>query len=276
MSENIYLTTGEFAKLCNVSKHTLFHYDDIGVFSPEIIKDNGYRYYSIWQYEKLIIITELRNLGMSLKEIKEYIDNRSPKKLINLFEDRISVLENKINHIKSFKNSIEIRNRELINIPKNNKNDVFREVIKESCLLFSKTVESLEDIDFIFYSSEIIKECIELGIYQNNPYGATRSLSSIRQKDYNSYMDIFVIVLNSEEKPYLKKRPAGEYIIKYHFGSYDNIKNSYDKLLEYIDKNNIETEDIIYEENVIDYFATKNEDDFVLKIMVKTKKSFQE
>ena len=89
-------------------------------------------------------------------------------------------------------------------------------------------------------------------------------------------MDIFVIVLNLEEKPYLKKRPAGEYIIKYHFGSYDNIKNSYDKLLEYIDKNNIETEDIIYEENVIDYFATKNEDDFVFKIMVKTKKSFQE
>ena len=125
MSENIYLTTGEFAKLCNVSKHTLFHYDDIGVFSPEIIKDNGYRYYSIWQYDTFIIITELRNLGMSLKEIKEYIDNRSPKKLINLFEDRISVLKNKINHIKSFKKSIEIRNRELINIPKNNKNDIF-------------------------------------------------------------------------------------------------------------------------------------------------------
>ena len=29
-----YLTTGEFARLCGVSKHTLFHYDELGVFSP--------------------------------------------------------------------------------------------------------------------------------------------------------------------------------------------------------------------------------------------------
>lgn len=31
-----YLTTGEFARLCGVSKHTLFHYDELGVFSPAV------------------------------------------------------------------------------------------------------------------------------------------------------------------------------------------------------------------------------------------------
>ena len=28
-----YFTTGEFAKICGVKKQTLFHYDDIGIFS---------------------------------------------------------------------------------------------------------------------------------------------------------------------------------------------------------------------------------------------------
>lgn len=39
-------TTGEFAGLCNIRKDTLFYYDEIGLLKPEIIQDNGYRYYS--------------------------------------------------------------------------------------------------------------------------------------------------------------------------------------------------------------------------------------
>ena len=34
-------TTGEFAKLCNVRKDTLFYYDEIGLLKPEIIQDNA-------------------------------------------------------------------------------------------------------------------------------------------------------------------------------------------------------------------------------------------
>nr|WP_243686593.1 MerR family DNA-binding transcriptional regulator [Clostridioides difficile] len=33
-----YFTTGEFAKICGINKKTLFHYDDIGLFSPELKK----------------------------------------------------------------------------------------------------------------------------------------------------------------------------------------------------------------------------------------------
>ena len=38
------LTTGEFAKICNVKKHTLFHYDDIGLLKPDYYDENGYRF----------------------------------------------------------------------------------------------------------------------------------------------------------------------------------------------------------------------------------------
>ena len=37
MDRNLYMTTGEFAALMGVSKYTLFHYDDIGLFSPEYV-----------------------------------------------------------------------------------------------------------------------------------------------------------------------------------------------------------------------------------------------
>lgn len=34
MKSEIYFTTGDFAKLCEVTKQTLFHYDNIGLLCP--------------------------------------------------------------------------------------------------------------------------------------------------------------------------------------------------------------------------------------------------
>ena len=39
----LYFTTGEFARILGVRKHTLFHYDEIGLFSPALKEENGYR-----------------------------------------------------------------------------------------------------------------------------------------------------------------------------------------------------------------------------------------
>ena len=39
-----YFTTNEFAKLYNINKKTLIYYDEIGLFKPAIIKENGYNY----------------------------------------------------------------------------------------------------------------------------------------------------------------------------------------------------------------------------------------
>lgn len=59
-----YFTTGEFAKICNVSKQTLFFYDNQGIFSPEFTGENGYRYYSYTQIEAFTVIVMLRDLGV--------------------------------------------------------------------------------------------------------------------------------------------------------------------------------------------------------------------
>ena len=41
------LTTGELAKIMGITKETLFHYDEIGLFRPAIVLPNRYRYYEI-------------------------------------------------------------------------------------------------------------------------------------------------------------------------------------------------------------------------------------
>ena len=46
MERKDYLTTGELTQLMGITKHTLFHYDDIGLFQPKYINEKGYRFYS--------------------------------------------------------------------------------------------------------------------------------------------------------------------------------------------------------------------------------------
>ena len=62
MSEHFQnkISTGTFAKLCGVPKKTLLYYDEIGLFQPDHIAENGYRYYSYRQFEVLSVILALR------------------------------------------------------------------------------------------------------------------------------------------------------------------------------------------------------------------------
>ena len=48
----LYFTTGEFARILGVRKHTLFHYDEIGLFSPALKEENGYRYYFVINFKE--------------------------------------------------------------------------------------------------------------------------------------------------------------------------------------------------------------------------------
>lgn len=72
------LSIGEMAKLRGVTVDTLRHYDKIGLLKPfHIDRETGYRYYSISQYEVLGTIKELRSIGFSLEEIKQFLTDRN-------------------------------------------------------------------------------------------------------------------------------------------------------------------------------------------------------
>ena len=96
MERKDYLTTGELAQLMGITKHTLFHYDDIGLFQPEYINENGYRFYSIDQIEILNTILVLRDLDMPLKEIQTYLSQRSPELFQQIFLERESQITQQI------------------------------------------------------------------------------------------------------------------------------------------------------------------------------------
>lgn len=108
------MTIGEFAKLKNTTQETLRHYEKIGLLSPVSVNPvTGYRYYSIFQYEKLSTILELRQLGMSLADIKKFFEERNVENALELLEGRHETLLEEIETLVRLEKKISHKIRHL-------------------------------------------------------------------------------------------------------------------------------------------------------------------
>lgn len=70
MRKNL-LSTGEFIKICNITRNALNFYEKNGLVKPEYIAKNGYKYYGLSQVSALINVKCLRQAEFSIEQIKE-------------------------------------------------------------------------------------------------------------------------------------------------------------------------------------------------------------
>lgn len=114
------LTIGEFSNICRVSAKTLRYYAEIGLILPdEINPENGYRYYSINQLEKMLLINRLKDYCFSLEEIKSIFEseermdevlftalNKKKKEIagkVRKFEDTLRQIDGDLSNLKKGK-----------------------------------------------------------------------------------------------------------------------------------------------------------------------------
>lgn len=73
------LNIGDFARLGQVSPRMLRHYDEIGLLRPERVDaQTGYRSYAVAQLARLHRLLALRDLGFSLDQVHEFLDDDPP------------------------------------------------------------------------------------------------------------------------------------------------------------------------------------------------------
>jgi DNA-binding transcriptional MerR regulator/DNA-directed RNA polymerase subunit RPC12/RpoP len=77
-------TTGELAKLCNVSVRTVQYYDTRGILTPSELSEGGRRLYSEQDVQRLKIICFLREMDLPIKSIGELLRDERPEKVLDL------------------------------------------------------------------------------------------------------------------------------------------------------------------------------------------------
>ena len=79
---------GEVAKSFGISRPALIYYDRIGLLTPSYTGPNGYRYYKYEDIDKLELILSLKECGLSLDEIKNFLSSPSHPEAVELLKNQ--------------------------------------------------------------------------------------------------------------------------------------------------------------------------------------------
>ena len=268
-NETTLFTIGQFASLHGINKKTLMWYDEIDLFKPAIIKENGYRYYTYYQSKTLEIILMMKDLNIPLKTIKQYIQNRSAENLKNILSYEIDALSLEISRLQKIKKSM-IKQKSDIEYILNSDLNAIQIVEKEKQnLIVLKTKNSDPNEKEI---GSIIKEVKKHNIQRldNATYGAVISVDNLYNENFEKYYGIFVSVPVINSKKGIKVIPKSKYLRAYNVGSWDKIPNVYKKMLKFAKENNIELDDYSYEVG-INETSINSIDEYITQIDIRIK-----
>lgn len=257
-------TTGEFAKLNNINKRTLHYYDEIKLFSPNYKAPNGYRYYTCFQIVQLEQILTLRQIGLSIDEIKKYTTNPSKDNFESLINEKKAIIDKSINQLLLAKNFLELKSKRL-SLGINAKHKAIKEITlpEEYLLLSNKITGKYDENDFIEAGRFSFRLKEELGLYDN--FGSRIAIDNIYNHNYKDY-DCFYIRTESN-KQYDEIKPAGLYLTTFCIGGWDKLSEVYEELVGYANAHNLCLTGYAYEEDVNE-MSLNNLEEYITYISV--------
>ena len=104
-----YFIIGETAEINGISIKTLRHYDEIGLLKPAYIDPvSKYRYYEYGQFPYIDKIKRYKNVGMSLKDIKDFFDHQSLPKLEEYLQQQMEKINKEAERLEQMRRNAEL------------------------------------------------------------------------------------------------------------------------------------------------------------------------
>lgn len=266
INPQIHLTTGQFAKLMNVSKDTLFYYDKMGIFSPELITSNGYRYYSIYQADVFHTIVTLKELDMPLKDIKVYLDHRSPEKLIEVLEAEEKTITRKMQQLEKMKMLVKEKiaiTQEAIAINTSDITVEYKDVEDFLIVTNAKAITSEKNIYDCIQRHYTNLEKLDITAVTE---GWMIRVEHILSGDNFKYDYLYSKVNDANYKNFSKKK--GRYLTAYHTSGNPTIKETYKRLVKYANDHDFILQGYFYEDILLDELSMKGFDKYLIKVSV--------
>ncbi|MEK4946521.1 MerR family transcriptional regulator [Carnobacterium sp. FSL W8-0810] len=264
--EKEYLTISQFSTLSGISRKTLIYYDKIDLFSPKMLTDKGYRMYEEKQLDTISVIYILRELGKSIKEIKIYLQERTPEKMLSLFLEEQKQIDKKISTLQQYKDMLEkrIELTKLADVVTVGKLTFIQQEKKP--ILIGKKINQQNNEALIDFYSLIDQQQIVQGF----PIGAIIGKNELANGEFSNF-SYFYINKSTEDKNQLSIKPEGCYAVMYDYCDYNKTEKLYQKMLDGLVENGYEIDGDAYEEYIIDEVAEKNPEKYLVKVMIKVK-----
>ena len=262
-----YYKIGEISKIYGIGRDSLMYYEDIGILKPFRDK-NGYRMYKLSDIWRLNLIKELISLNFPMKKIKEYLDDRNIESTKEILNTEISLIDEKIEELLSYKQNIMKRldtiNDELRNLKLYEIDLVY--INKRKDLELNANITKDEEFDFLIQKLQKDYEN-RFTILGNNNIGSSFCLDKIKQGIYNEFKSVFCF-LEDEEEIYNIIFNEGYYLTLTYKGKYKNNKHYINKMFKYIEEKGYKIISDPIEIYKIDIHETEDINEFITEIQI--------
>lgn len=276
------LKISDFSKLTYIPVKTLRYYDEIGLFSPaQVDKFTGYRYYSMTQLPRFYRLLALKELGFSLEQIKQLLDeNISLEQLRGMLRLRQNEMAQQLkaqhlqlSHVENMLKLIELEGN------MSNYDIILKSVPSFRAVSVMGTTPTWDELGITLDSMfDKVGEAIRTyGKFSGNP--AECGVAVYHDTEYrNTDIQIEAAIgiegdiINSPDGVLVKMMPPIEQAAcVVHHGTFETLKNAYDAIFRWIEVNGYEIIGPNREIN-LEYERGGDQSKFVTEIQFPVKK----
>ncbi len=255
--QNLF-SIGETAAIFNETTETLRHYDRVNLLKPHTIKENGYRYYSLDQFELISTILHLRTLGTPITKIKILLNSRSRTKILNELKCQTLEIQKQIKQLQYLEQqatllssrfeaftdqAIKLSNEPTFYVIKENFESEKLSVEYKKILTLKHNIDS----EWLKYSNII--SIISHNTFLNNNFHKYIGFGAISEQPCNVKNKYYYII------------PSKLYItacIRVKTYEHFEVDAIYKKIQKFIINNNLKITDNIFERNILDLYNGEN------------------
>ena len=263
---------GEIASIFEETTETFRHYDRVGLLKPYLVKENGYRYYSLDQFEMISTILHLRSIGTSIDQIIELLHSRSRKAITDELRHQKNQLHKEIDRLRR----LEVQAVRLLDRFESFDTN-FMGVSEEPIFYILKQDFADENMAVDYGLITSVHDNIESEWLKYGNIVSIIGYDDLLKHQYHRYTSYGILSEQpcNRKNDFYHEMPARQYVIGYtRIESYDHheIDGLYDRLLSYIKKNKLVIDGDCFERNILDLYNEESQGDIhYIKVYIPVK-----
>ena len=262
-------TTGELARLHGISKQTLIFYDHAGVFCPrEKDPDTGYRYYSADQLEMLDHILMLKDMGMSLQEIREFLTLPDTADAVAILRRQQQVLRERQARLREAVARLDQKLATLEGLRGATPEQVARVALPAAPLALPPVDPPGEAVETDLALKLLLRTVRERRLPFVYQMGTRISPESLAAGRYSQAFEVFFPLRRTCSSSLCRMRPAGTYLRCIHRGPYETVSETYARLLDTAQEQGLQVIGGSYEHCILDSMTVRTPEAYLTDVLL--------
>lgn len=266
---------GEISKLCCIPVSKLRYLDERGVITPCFVDtENGYRYYDEDTLLQISVLKYYQHCGFRLKDVEALLQRMTLKKLPPMFAQQITALEEEMRRLQMQRDSLlawQDLIQEALSVSKQDA-CIVRRAYFDATPMYTATPQIYQGISYrpllasIDMTNRATKRSASVGpLYLYLPSGKHKHFQGVKLYIRPHFLS------RSNHPP----ETVGPFcaLTCYHKGAFEQAGEAYDKITAYAREHGISLRGDSFERFVIDWWSTKQEEEFLLEIICPTKET---